>query len=279
MKYLQMLLFLVVSMSGLNTFAVVQVESINSYRYTDIGNDNYHNEQGRLFANGVFQPDPSIDTTCSVVPPNFVPDLTRRGLFFNPGIFDCPLITPDVLAAISGKPALKLDDYKTVLNDARFQKFNNHIIRSKAVYSIREIVDRAIIGNDFQIVRSFIVTLGIKPKVTISSVDPVALETAGDSGQFVVSLNAPTVNNIRVKFDITGNAEKGKDYQKFPASLIIPAGNKSSIIEVLPVDDSNRERSEKGRPKKVTLKLVREGIKDYTVGRPASATITILDND
>lgn len=111
-----------------------------------------------------------------------------------------------------------------------------------------------------------------KPKISISAVDPQATETAGDTAQFLVALNAPTTKNVRIKLIISGKATNGKDYQRIARALLIPAGNVSGIIEIDPIDDVKREG-----PEKVTIKLAAGG-KAYTLKR-AAASVTIIDND
>ncbi len=112
------------------------------------------------------------------------------------------------------------------------------------------------------------------PNVRISAVDPIASESPGDSGRFMVSLNAPSKRNLLVKFEDSGKATKGRDYRRFPNYLVIPAGKVSGTIEILPVDDVKKEGTER-----VTLKLVGEGINGYNVRSPSVATVMILDND
>lgn len=112
------------------------------------------------------------------------------------------------------------------------------------------------------------------PSVSISAVDPLASEASGDTGKFMINFSAPSAKNIKVKYSIEGNAKKGKDYQKFGSSMIIPAGSVFGTIDVWPVDDKVNERTEK-----VILKLSNKGIKGYSVKGQAAAHVKILDND
>jgi hypothetical protein len=112
-----------------------------------------------------------------------------------------------------------------------------------------------------------------KPKVSISAVDPLASEASGDSGKFMVNLNAPSAKNIKVKLSIDGNATKGRDYQRCSSSLYIPAGSVFGTIDVYPVNDNKHEGVEK-----VKIKLSGKGSKDYSVGK-GSAIVKILDDD
>jgi WD40 repeat protein len=112
------------------------------------------------------------------------------------------------------------------------------------------------------------------PYIGITAIDPVASESPGNPGRFMVSLNAPSKRNLLVKFEVTGKAKKGRDYQSFSNTLQIPSGTVSGIIEVMPIDDFKKENKER-----VTLRLRREGISGYKVRSPSIATVTILDND
>lgn len=112
------------------------------------------------------------------------------------------------------------------------------------------------------------------PKVTISAVDPLASEAAGDAGKYMINLNAPSTKAIKVKFKVEGSAKKGKDYANFDASLAIPAGSVFGVIDVVPVDDKKQEKTEK-----VVIKLANKGIKGYVVKGNSAASVKILDND
>ena len=243
------LLLFIMTLMMWNVQAVAQINRVRVVRFTDISFSKIQYEEVFLLSNGQIK-DGSFSLTCSTVP-------------FSGGFVDiffsypsCPKINSAVLASISGKPVTPLENYKSLLNDGRFR---DKIIHSNGTYPIDRVP---------------YVIIGMKPKVTVSSVDPFASETAGDSGQFMISLNAPSVFHTRVKFIVTGNAKKGRDFQGFPNSLIIPAGNVSSIIEILPLDDSEKEGTEK-----VTLKLAHEGIRGYTIGRGGAVNVSILDND
>lgn len=112
------------------------------------------------------------------------------------------------------------------------------------------------------------------PTVSIIASDAVANENLGDTGAFQIILSAPTTKNIRVKFNIQGTATRGKDYTKFPSSVIVPAGNLSAIFEVFPIDDTKKEKIEN-----IKVKLNREKIVGYKIKGQAAASIQIFDND
>ena len=240
MKYLKLILIMMISLSAWPALTLPPLEQMLVQRFTDLG-------ELRLEVGTLFFPEGFIPTNSSEVPAE-----VKFALF-----------TPEVLAAISGKFVTPLSEYTLLSHVENLE----HFTRSVETYSINDI--------PYVIVSVNITAATVKkPKVTIFAVDPLASETASDSGQFMVTLNAPTTKNIRVKFSIRGKATKGRDYQRFAPSLLIPAGNVSGIIEVFPVDDVKHEGTET-----VILKLVREGVTGYTVGRRAAATVRILDND
>jgi hypothetical protein len=246
MKTLKVMLFMVVFCIGSNVQAAgIVVEDFNVNRFTDLGAGRVRWEQGTLYVKQGFIPITSSDFPFST--------------------FD---LTQDVVNAINGKTVATLALWTglTNINGADYSKFT----RSVETYSI-DSVPNVIVSLSGAGGGSGIPTVK-KPKISISAVDPQATETTGDSAQFLVALNAPTTKNIRIKLAISGKATNGKDYQRIARALLIPAGNVSGIIEIEPIDDINREGSEK-----VTIKLAGGG-KAYTLKR-AAASVTIIDND
>lgn len=236
---------MVVCLGGWNAQAAgIVIEDFSGDRFTDLGGGQVRWEQGTLFVKQGFIPQTSLDVSFSQ--------------------FE---LTQDVVNAINGKivQTLSLWTALTNINGADYGKFT----RSVETYSVRGVPNVIISlsgasGGGGATVK--------KPKISISAVDPQATETAGDTAQFLIALNAPTTKNIRIKLAISGKATNGKDYQRIARGLLIPAGNVSGIIEIEPIDDIKREGSEK-----VTIKLASGG-KAYTLKR-AAASVTILDND
>ncbi len=183
-------------------------------------------------------------------------------------------LTQEDMNAVNGKYLEEFEEWKTLSIDAVGQSSDYYDLWavSKEIYTVGQ-TQYLGITEPPQILATV-----ETPKVTVSAVDSVANETSGDTGQFMVLLNAPTTKDIRVKFTIDGKATRGKDYQRFPNSLIIPAGNVSGIIEVFPVDDVKHEGTET-----IKLKLVSapKNSKAYAIGnrKNSFATVKIIDND
>jgi hypothetical protein len=112
------------------------------------------------------------------------------------------------------------------------------------------------------------------PNVNISAIDTSASEIADDTGQFVINFNAPVKKNIKIKFKLSGNATKGKDYERIPNSIVIPAGNTQGIIEIIPINDTKKEGVEK-----VIITLDPDSAKRYKLRGRKKAVVKILDND
>ncbi len=108
----------------------------------------------------------------------------------------------------------------------------------------------------------------------------VTVTTAGNaeensgSGAFVVALVAASASPIDVQFSVTGTALSGDDYEALGESVSIPAGATSAEIEVRPLDDELVEGDET-----VVITLTGTSSPDVPVGSPASATLTIADDD
>jgi hypothetical protein len=71
---------------------------------------------------------------------------------------------------------------------------------------------------------------------------------------------------------MSGSATNGTDYVAVTGSATIGAGASSTTVTITPIDDSVYEGNESA-----TMTLSANAA--YTVGSPASATVTIADND
>jgi hypothetical protein len=109
------------------------------------------------------------------------------------------------------------------------------------------------------------------PVVTIQASDAAASE-AGDAGQFTVTRSGGTTAALTVNLTASGSATAGADFTTLPASLSIPAGAATATVSVIPLDDVLVEGGE-------TIILSVSAGSGYVVGSPASATVTLADND
>jgi N-acetylneuraminic acid mutarotase len=112
----------------------------------------------------------------------------------------------------------------------------------------------------------------VVPRVSISASDPSASEAAGNPGSFTVTRTGQTSEPLVVNLAVGGSAVNGTDYDVLGTSVTIPAGATSATLAVRPVDDAATEPTET-----VTLGVAPGG--GYTVGSPATANVSIADND
>lgn len=111
--------------------------------------------------------------------------------------------------------------------------------------------------------------------VSITATDADAAEAGNDPGTFRISRTGSTLSPMTVLFSTSTGAGQATsdDYNPILTSpATIPAGASFVDITITPVDDAIVESAET-----VTLTLGDTG--SYDVGSPASATITIVDND
>lgn len=108
--------------------------------------------------------------------------------------------------------------------------------------------------------------------VTVAATDANAAEAGTDPGVFTVTRSGSTVNALTVAIAVSGTAVSGTDYAAIAGSVVIPAGQGSATVTVTPIDDSAVESAE-------TVVLTLQPGAGYVVGSPASATVTIADND
>ena len=113
------------------------------------------------------------------------------------------------------------------------------------------------------------------PLVSIIATDANAAEAGTDPGTFRISRTGSTTLAMDVVYTIATGAGQATSADYTPAlasPATIPAGQSFVDITITPVDDAFVEG-----PETVTLTLGDTG--SYDVGSPATATVTIIDND
>ena len=110
------------------------------------------------------------------------------------------------------------------------------------------------------------------PTVTVVAGDANASESGSNSGSFTVSRTGPTTNALSVSYALTGTAGNGTDYSALSTTVVIPVGQQSTTIPVVPANDGFMEPTE-------TVILTVSANALYNVGSPSAATVNITDND
>ncbi|HEX5223208.1 MAG TPA: glycoside hydrolase family 9 protein [Verrucomicrobiae bacterium] len=113
------------------------------------------------------------------------------------------------------------------------------------------------------------------PAVSVTSTDSVMTEgDSSDTARFVINRTGSTANALTVTFQPGGAATKWNDYRRpqgdMPETFTIPAGQSTLEVTVYAPADSETEGNETG-----TFTIV--GNPAYTIGTPASVTLTILE--
>jgi serine protease len=111
-----------------------------------------------------------------------------------------------------------------------------------------------------------------QPLVTVAANDSSSSETGPDTGAFTITRSGSTDSAVTVAVGFSGTAVNGVDYVALPANVVIPAGQRSVLVPLTPIDDSTVEGTE-------TVILVAQAGADYEVGVPASASAGIADDD
>ncbi|WP_461782851.1 SdiA-regulated domain-containing protein [Prosthecobacter sp.] len=113
------------------------------------------------------------------------------------------------------------------------------------------------------------------PLVSITATDANAAEASTDSGTFRISRTGSTTLAMDVLYGISTGSGQATSDDYTPAlgtTATIPAGASFVEVTITPVDDSSIEGSE-------TLTMTLGDTGSYDVGSPASAMVTITDND
>ncbi len=116
------------------------------------------------------------------------------------------------------------------------------------------------------------ITTRYAPYVSITATDADAAENPVDPGLFTLTCDRAVEIDIAVGIALSGGAEDGVDFSPIGTSLTIPVGAKKITVDVVPFDDDVADEYES-----VTI-TIQEG-PDYRVGTPATATVTIADDD
>jgi len=115
------------------------------------------------------------------------------------------------------------------------------------------------------------------PVVTVAAPDPEASEPGLNTGTFHVYRNGSTSNSLTVFYRMSGTASNGIDYVTLPGTVTIPAGTNFAPIILQPIDDNLLEGTETAILTAIPSPL--GAPTTYTVGSPASVTISILDDE
>jgi hypothetical protein len=118
-------------------------------------------------------------------------------------------------------------------------------------------------------------TGGGTPSVSVTATDATAVEGFTDPATFRFTRTGDSSAALTVSFDLTGTATKWTDYRRrvegdMPVQVTIPAGAASVDLTVHAWPDTETESTEN-----CTLTVTAGS--GYTVGAPASATITMTD--
>jgi len=136
-------------------------------------------------------------------------------------------------------------------------------------------------------------TTPLQPVVTITALDALATEIPPvpegmgmpqrvDVAVFRVQRTEPLHVPIEVHYQVAGTASNGFDYLRLPGRVLIPAGERSADITIMPIFDTLEEREE-------TVAIRVEPIaciaiyppppECYLVGEPSEATAVIRDSE
>ena len=110
------------------------------------------------------------------------------------------------------------------------------------------------------------------PSATITVSPAAVAEDGAPNLVYTVTLNQASLTATSVNYTIAGTATNGTDYATITSPLVIAAGATTGTVVVNPTADATIESDE-------TVILTLAAGAGYTVGVPASATGTILNDD
>ena len=110
------------------------------------------------------------------------------------------------------------------------------------------------------------------PTITITGPASVVLERGGNGAEFTIHRTGDTGNPLTVTYSVAGTATNGVDYRRLSGSVVVPAGQSSAAILVVPRKDRVAEGDE-------TVEITLLESASYVVGSPNSGTCTMADSD
>ena len=120
--------------------------------------------------------------------------------------------------------------------------------------------------------KSFTLTVSNAPTVSIKVSPSSVAEDSGTPLVYTVTRSASQPTPMLVNLTLSGTATSGTDYTGAVSSVTIPANATSATFNIVPVADTQVESDE------TVIFTVAAGA-GYTVGAPASATGTIVNDD
>lgn len=126
-------------------------------------------------------------------------------------------------------------------------------------------------GSYFEL-EPFTLTVAALPNVSIAVAPASVAEDGATNLVYTVTRSATSTSALTVNLTSGGTATTGTDYTGFASTMTIPANATTATVVIDPTADGTVEANET-----VTLNVVAGA--GYTIGAPASATGTILNDD
>ena len=115
-----------------------------------------------------------------------------------------------------------------------------------------------------------------RPTVSLTVMQPTVTEGQGGAATLVVRRTGGAATSLRVFYRVSGSARNGVDYERVSGAVDILASSGETSIEIIPLDDTRREPTERVT---VQLRPAPPGRPQYNIGARRSQTVQILDDD
>ncbi len=109
-------------------------------------------------------------------------------------------------------------------------------------------------------------------QVSVATVTTNINEGGGTNGVFTFTRSGDVSGTLTVNYTISGTASNGTDYVTLSGTVTFAAGASTTNVFVTPINDSAAEATE-------TVTVAIGASPNYGIGTPATATISILDNE
>jgi hypothetical protein len=87
-----------------------------------------------------------------------------------------------------------------------------------------------------------------------------------------------TDTELKVLYTISGSANENKDYKKLAGSVVIPIGEESVLIEIVPLLKGKVNMGTKRSAEDQSVVITLSGTDDYKIGCPISAMVVIKEH-
>ncbi len=223
-----------------------------------------------FISNGNQNVDFRLDNVRVEYSPNLAPDFTTDPLVKS-AVIDLPVIGSLAADAIDPNPGDTFTFAKTAGPGWLSIAANSALTGTPTAAQAGANQFTVRLTDNFGVFSDATLIVNVGHPVTVTANHPLARELEELPGSFLITRGGPLTSSLTVPYTFSGTATPGEDYTA-TASAVIPAGQNSVEVPLVPLDDDAFEDDE-------TVILTLSPDASYAVVAPANTTVTISDDE